>query len=76
MPIRTTYVEARANVAELCNRVAADRDTVIISRPGAADVALIAVEELSSLLETAHLVRSPENGVRLLAALNPARRRN
>jgi hypothetical protein len=40
------------------------------SQPGQIDpVALVAAEELSGLLETAHLLRSPANAQRLLAAL-------
>src|SRR5262245_48374567 len=72
MPVQTTYTEARANLARLCDRVAADRETVIITRRGAADVALIAADELASLQETAHLLRSPKNAARLLRALNRA----
>ena len=67
-----TYTEARANLARLWDRVAADRETVIITRRGAADVALIAADELTGLLETAHLLRSPKNATRLLQALQRA----
>ena len=69
---RTTYTTARANLAKLCNQVTSDREPVIISRRGAEDVALVAASELSSLFETAHLLRSPKNAQRLLAALNRA----
>ncbi len=75
MTVRTTYTEARANLAELWDRVVRDRDTVIITRRGAEDVALIAADELASLQETAHLLRSPENARRLLTALNRALQR-
>ena len=46
----------------------------VIYRRGHEDMALIPAEELSSLRETAYLLRSPENAVRLLAALTRARR--
>ena len=59
-------------MAKLCSQVAEDRQIVIISRRGAEDVALIAADELSSLVETAHLLRSPANAKRLLTALNRA----
>lgn len=72
MAIETSYTEARANFAKLCDRVTQDRETVIIKRRGAEDVALIAADELSSLEETAYLLRSPENARRLLTALNDA----
>ncbi len=75
MPVETTYTEARANFARYGDRVAADRETVIIKRRGAPDVALIAADELASLEETAHLLRSPRNAARLLTALSRALRR-
>jgi len=72
MAIKTTYSQARANLASLCNRVADDREIVYINRRNAEDVALIAASELTALLETAHLLRSPKNAQRLLTALNRA----
>ncbi|MBI3949734.1 MAG: type II toxin-antitoxin system prevent-host-death family antitoxin [Acidobacteria bacterium] len=72
MAIQTTYSKARANLAALLDRVTANREIVIINRRGAEDVALVAASELSSLLETAHLLRSPKNAQRLLTALNRA----
>ena len=75
MAIQTTYTKARANFAKLCNKVAENREIVIINRRGNEDVALVAADELSSLIETAHLLRSPRNAQRLLAALNRARSR-
>ena len=73
MPIQTTYTNLRANLARLCDKVSLDQEIVIISRRGAEDVALVSAEELSSLIETAHLLRSPKNVERLVAALNRAR---
>ena len=67
-----SYSKARAELARLCNKVAEDREVVYITRRSKENVALIASEELSSLLETAHLLRSPKNAQRLLAALNRA----
>jgi antitoxin YefM len=72
MASHTTYTTARANFAKLCNQVTANREAVIISRRGAEDVALVAASELSSLTETAYLLRSPKNAQRLFAALNRA----
>ena len=69
MTIQTTYTQARANLATLCNEVTDNREVVIIARRNAEPVALIAADELTSLLETAHLLRSPANAERLLAAL-------
>lgn len=74
MAIETTYTELRARLATLWDRAVEDRETVIIHRRGKDSVALIALDELSGLLETAHLLRSPRNAERLLAALEQARR--
>lgn len=73
MAIQTTYTAARANLAKLCEEVTENRRVVIISRRGRHDVALIAADELSGLLETLHLLRSPKNAERLLTALNRAK---
>jgi antitoxin YefM len=73
LAIQTTYTNARANLAKLLNDVTDQDEVVIIQRRGAADVALISAAELSGLLETAHLLRSPKNAERLLAALQEAR---
>ena len=74
MPVETTYTSARANLAALCDEVAAGREAVIIRRRGADDVALVSADELRSLVETAHLLRSPKNAARLLKAIARAKR--
>jgi antitoxin YefM len=76
MLVQTTYTQARARLAALLDDVVNNRDIVIIQRRGGEDVALIAADELQSLLETVHLLRSPANAERLLAALTRARQRN
>jgi antitoxin YefM len=73
MPIQTSYSSARANLAKLYDEVSENQRIVIISRRGRHDVALISADELSGLLETAHLLRSPKNAERLLTALNRAK---
>lgn len=69
MAVRTTYTQARRQRAALLDKVVNNREIVIIEREGAEEVALIAADELRSLIETAHLVRSPANRDRLLTAL-------
>lgn len=73
MAIHTTYTDARANLATLCDHAATERELIIITRRGAEDVVLISAAELAGLEETAHLLRSPKNAQRLLTALNRAR---
>lgn len=73
MTIQTTYSQAREQFKHLLDRAADDREVVIVRRRSGGDVAMIAADELSSLLETAHLLRSPANAQRLLTALARAR---
>jgi antitoxin YefM len=75
MAKETSYTEARANLASLCDEVVETREALIIHRRGARDVALVAADELEALTETAHLLRSPNNARRLLTALMRARGR-
>lgn len=72
MTVQTSYSNAREKLASLMEQVVEDREIVIINRRGYEDVALVAVSELNSLLETAHLLRSPKNAQRLLTALQRA----
>ena len=75
MSKETSYTEARANLASLCDEVAESREALIIHRRGARDVAIVAADELEALTETAHLLRSPKNARRLTTALLRARGR-
>jgi antitoxin YefM len=72
MTVEFTYTKARDQFATLLDRVTKDREIVIIQRRGNEDVAMIAADELSSLTETAYLLRSPHNAKRLLSALGRA----
>ena len=72
MPRQATYTYVRENLARVLEHVEAYRDVVIINRRGHEDVALVPAGELESLVETAHLLRSPANAARLLAALRRA----
>ena len=75
MPVETTYTSLRERLASVLDQVVNDQETVIVRRRGGRDVALVPAEELTSLVETAHLLRSPRNAERLLAALQRATRR-
>jgi antitoxin YefM len=72
MSRRTSYTRARANLASLCDEVAESREPWIIERRNGENVALISEAELESILETAHLLRSPRNARRLIAAIERA----
>ncbi len=75
MPIQTTYTNARSQFAKLWDEVINNQEVIIIKRRGTEDVALISADELSGLLETSHLLKSPKNVKRLLQALERARSR-
>lgn len=72
--LKTTYTNARANFAGLCDEVTKNREIVVISRRSGESVAMIAADELEALVETAHLMRSPKNAKRLLTSLERALR--
>lgn len=73
MPIETTYSQAREQLKTLMDRAVDDREIIMVKRRTGGDVAIIAADELQSLMETAHLMRSPKNAQRLLTALARAR---
>ncbi|MBD2390639.1 type II toxin-antitoxin system prevent-host-death family antitoxin [Aphanizomenon flos-aquae NRERC-008] len=67
MSNQTNLTDARNNLADICAQVVADREVMIITQPNGENVALIAADELASLLETTHLLRSPKNAVYLIS---------
>ena len=72
-----SYTEARSNLGILLDRVADNKDIIIVKRDGTdKNVALIAETDLSSLLETVYLLRSPANAARLHRAIDRAKQRD
>ena len=69
-----TYTEARENLASIWDKTVTSREPVVISRRGTESVVLLPLEEWEGVTETAHLLRSPANARRLLAALLRAER--
>jgi antitoxin YefM len=76
MTIETTYSQAREQLKSLMDRAVDDREVIVVRRRTGGDVAMIAADELESLVETAHLLRSEKNAERLLSALSRARSKN
>lgn len=64
-----TYTEARNNLASELDRVNDDYDVTIITRQKAEAGVLMSLKEYESLMETAHLLRSPKNAMRLMKAI-------
>ena len=74
--IQTTYTNARQNLAKLLDRIANDNTIALITRKGHPDMAIIRADELSSILETLHLLRSPVNAEKLNQALKRSLKRD
>ena len=76
-----TYSHARAHLAELLDslpeslreRVSEGTEIITITSRNRGDVASISAAELSSLLESVYLLRSPANAKRLFSALEWAK---
>ena len=65
-----TYTSARANLASTMDRVCEDRAPITITRSGKGQaVVILSLEEYEQLEETAHLLRSPANAMRLMSAV-------
>jgi antitoxin YefM len=69
----TTYSYAREHLADIWNEVEESQEEVVLVRRGHEDLALVPARELRSLRETAHLLSSPRNAARLLAAITRSR---
>jgi antitoxin YefM len=65
----TSYTQARDNFVKVLEKVENGDSIVVIQRRGHSDVAMIAADELSTLLEEVYLLRSPANAKHLFAAL-------
>ncbi len=57
----------------MLNEVTDNHEVVVINRRGHEDVAMVSAAELSSMVETAHIFRSPKNAARLISALEEVR---
>ncbi len=64
-----SYTAARENLASTMDQVCEDCAPVIITRKRDQSVVLLSLAEYEQLAETAHLMRSPANARRLLAAI-------
>ncbi len=69
MSTQVPDIDAQVNLDQLCDRVVETGEAVIITRSDGKNVALVSEAELSSLLETLYLLRSPANATRLTTAL-------
>jgi len=64
-----TYTYARSNLAKTMEKVCEDHTPVIITGKNQRSVVMISLEDSQALEETAYLLRSPKNALRLLEAI-------
>lgn len=64
-----TYTAARANLASTMNRVCDDHEALIITRNKEQSVVMLSLEDYKALEETAYLLRTPANALRLLSSV-------
>jgi antitoxin YefM len=64
-----SYTVARENLASTMDRVCQDHNPVIITRGRKEAVVMMSLEDYSSWEETAYLMRSPANALRLLEGI-------
>ena len=60
-----TFSEARNQLKAVLDRVVDDADYTIITRRDAEDTVVMSLDYFNSLLETVHLLKSPENAAHL-----------
>ncbi len=65
-----TYSSARQNLASTMDSVCDDHSPIIITRKNKRSVVMLSLEEYNSLSETAYLLRSPNNAVRIFNAIS------
>ena len=65
-----TYTNARANLAQTMTQVCEDHAPIIITRGNDQSVVMMSLEDYTALEETAYLLRSPKNAMRLLKAIS------
>jgi antitoxin YefM len=69
----TTFSEARNNLKSVLDKVTNDADCTIITRRDAGDAVVMSLDYYNSLMETVHLLRSPENTAHLAKSIEQYR---
>ncbi len=69
----TTFSEARNNLKSVLDKVTNDADCTIITRRDAGDAVVMSLDYYNSLMETVHLLRSPENAAHLATSIEQYR---
>ncbi|RUT06081.1 hypothetical protein DSM106972_032870 [Dulcicalothrix desertica PCC 7102] len=72
----TSPTEARNDFFKLLETIVESRQVYIVNRRDGENVALIAESDLTSLVETVYLLRSPKNASRLMEAIEESKTGN
>jgi antitoxin YefM len=67
-----SYSELRANLARFMDEVCNTRAPLHVTRQNARSVVMLSEDDYEGLMETAHLLRSPANAIRLLESIKQA----
>ena len=68
-----TFTDARNNLKAVLDRVAEDADYTVITRRDAGDAVVMSLESFNSLMETVHLLKSPDNAAHLALSIEQYR---
>ena len=68
-----SFTQARSEFKGVIDRVIADRDATLIHRRDGENAVLLSESTYNSMLETLHLLQSPANARRLMAAVEQDR---
>ncbi len=64
-----SFAEARDGLESVLDAVAVDADLTVITRQGAKDAVVMSLDYYNSLMETVHLLKSPENASHLAESI-------
>ena len=65
----TSFSDARNNLKSVLDKVVNDADCTIITRRDASDCVVMSLDHYNSLMETVHLLKSPENAAHLAKSI-------
>ena len=64
-----TYTDTRARLKEVMDRVVEDHSPVVVTRQNGEAVVMVSLSDWNAMEDTAHLLSTPANAARLLAAI-------
>ena len=67
------FSDARNSLKQVIDQVVNDADYAIIARRDAPDAVLMSLDTFNSMMETAHLLRSPANAAHLARSIEQIR---